>query len=480
MKQSRPSNKLHAAAASPAPGGQVVHLPLIHDKAAVTQPGTSQSRSLWYAVYFPQLESLPEPQQQQHLQQLADLAGHASANVSLGPASLLLEIRSSLKYFGGIDSLHSELKSHIATQLRSWQLPEDFHYAASPTATASLWLARSAHSLLVYRRKNLRTALGQLSTEVLNLGQEQSRRLHNMGIRYLRDIWRLPEAGLRKRFGSQFINQLRQALGKQPEPMEYYQPPPAFNIAYELPCETEELNRLLPVIDEFCAQLVDFLCRRDLSISQLSLSLLHEQQDVTQVNLALRRPTRSPVLLLQLLMTRLDNLVIPAPVTSLQLAAQRFDAYAGRSGDLIERHPTQSLQHDDQQFNQFLEQLQARLGAEPVQGVTCNAEHCPEYACSTTPFPELAGQTPSRPVASNPRPLWLLAEPQRLKIRNGRLHYRQPISILSGPERIESRWWSGQDVRRDYYVAREESGSRLWIYHEKAGQRRWYLHGIFA
>ncbi len=96
----------------------------------------------------------------------------------------------------------------IEKQLQQWDLADDFFYAASPTVSGSLLLARSGNNVLVYRQENLRSALGQLSTDVLDLNKEQRRRLLNMGIRYLRDIWRLPSDGLRKRFGSNFVNQL--------------------------------------------------------------------------------------------------------------------------------------------------------------------------------------------------------------------------------------------------------------------------------
>jgi protein ImuB len=56
------------------------------------------------------------------------------------------------------------------------------------------------------------------------------------------------------------------------------------------------------------------------------------------------------------------------------------------------------------------------------------------------------------------------------------------LHLLSGPERIESGWWSGQGVARDYYVARADSGARVWIFCERdaEGRRHWCLHGVFA
>jgi protein ImuB len=60
------------------------------------------------------------------------------------------------------------------------------------------------------------------------------------------------------------------------------------------------------------------------------------------------------------------------------------------------------------------------------------------------------------------------------------------LSLLAGPERIESGWWdegeaSGEgitgDQRRDYFVARNPQGEWLWVFRDEAG---WFLHGGFA
>jgi len=70
-----------------------------------------------------------------------------------------------------------------------------------------------------------------------------------------------------------------------------------------------------------------------------------------------------------------------------------------------------------------------------------------------------------------------------------------------GPERIETAWWRGPTVRRDYYVVETVAGGRYWIF-RRLGFRRldfrrldfrrlgsgpasrpgseWFLHGTFA
>ena len=491
MEKPDPGSQLPLPAVPDQNGAQIVALPVT---APRPRPTESRKRSphspLWYALYFPQLESLTERQRQEALQRLAGQAHDISATVSYHDCALVAEVRSSLKYFGGLQAIHQTLHPALSECLKEL-LPDsesgnggnggndgsnNYGYAAAPTVTGCLLLARAGHNAAVYRQENLRSALGHLPYEVLRLNGEQNRRLYNMGVRQLKDLWRLPMDGLRKRFGSELPNLLNKALGKTPEPTRNYLPPPAFETSIDLPYGIEDLERLLPVADEMLAQLNDFLRRRDLVTDLLRFKLLHENRQATTVRLGLRQASRSREHLLLLLQTHFASLSIPAPVSGIRLDVLQFDAHAPESESL----PGQQAQHSSSNLDLFMEQLHARLGVQPVRTLAAVAEHCPEYACRFDEYDARAQQTRQQAVAEQPRPVWLLPEPQALTLRNNRLYYRKAISLISGPERIETRWWSGQDVRRDYYVAREASGSRLWIFRERTGQRGWYLHGLFA
>jgi len=141
----------------------------------------------------------------------------------------------------------------------------------------------------------------------------------------------------------------------------------------------------------------------------------------------------------------------------------------------------------------LLERLRARLGVERVFSVCLVPEHRPELAWRVAePVLPGTGNAPGAmrrlpreshlacaPVA--PRPLWILAEPQRLQERDGSpWHEGGPLELVSGPERIESGWWDGGDVRRDYYVATGRGGVRLWVYRERDPGGGWWLHGVFG
>jgi protein ImuB len=57
--------------------------------------------------------------------------------------------------------------------------------------------------------------------------------------------------------------------------------------------------------------------------------------------------------------------------------------------------------------------------------------------------------------------------------------WRGRLQLEGERERIESGWWDGGAIARDYFVATAPAGERLWIYREIGAGRRWYLHGFF-
>ena len=90
--------------------------------------------------------------------------------------------------------------------------------------------------------------------------------------------------------------------------------------------------------------------------------------------------------------------------------------------------------------------------------------------------------TPARPTQLLPRPLPIRVialvpdgPPSWLAWR-GREYV---VGRAWGPERIETAWWRGPDVRRDYFRVSVESGEQFWIFHSPT-DGRWYFHGVFA
>jgi len=53
------------------------------------------------------------------------------------------------------------------------------------------------------------------------------------------------------------------------------------------------------------------------------------------------------------------------------------------------------------------------------------------------------------------------------------------LQLRSLPRRIESGWWDGFDIARDYFVALSAAGERLWVFRDRRSGR-WFLHGLFS
>jgi protein ImuB len=62
--------------------------------------------------------------------------------------------------------------------------------------------------------------------------------------------------------------------------------------------------------------------------------------------------------------------------------------------------------------------------------------------------------------------------PARFRLR-GRQH---EIVGSWGPERIQTGWWRGEHIRRDYYRVETAGGQRFWLFRSRD---RWFLHGVF-
>jgi protein ImuB len=197
------------------------------------------------------------------------------------------------------------------------------------------------------------------------------------------------------------------------------------------------------------------------------------------------------------------------------LSAGSLDAFAGvRAGGMrAGGMPAGGSRGGRDTAPQLVERLRARLGEKAVYGVVPIPEHRPEAAWQRVHELHLTpavrgggvrvgdmrgggvrvgdmrggdmrggdmrvGALRDVHVSDMPRPVWLLNEPVLLSADLQQL--RQGGVILEqGPERIESGWWDGKGVARDYYIARQMHGAKWWVFQERQ-TKGWYLHGVFA
>jgi protein ImuB len=218
-------------------------------------------------------------------------------------------------------------------------------------------------------------------------------------------------------------------------------------------------------------ELAGFLAARQAGAQQLHWELVHGAAEPTRFTLGLLAPGHRAAGFLDLLRERLERLALPAPVRAIGLRVDRLHPLEVVSLPLFAEGGRGAARDES-----LLDRLRARLGEGAVRGLGQRPDHRPERAWSFC-APGMPSAALERPAG--PRPLWLLEQPQPLEVRGGWPCWNGPLRLEPERERIESGWWDGRDVARDYFLARTGRGERLWVYREIGGRRLWFLHGFF-
>jgi len=393
---------------------------------------------------------------------LAAWAYQFSSQVSLyPPLALLLEVQASLTLFGGYAALLGRIRAGLGA------LGYQTRLAAAPTPLAAYSLACCESEQHVQGRDALAGALAPLPLSVLDWEQVLLDRLHGMGVQLLGDLLRLPRDGLARRLGADSLLYLDRMLGRQPDPQTLYQPPQRFERRLQLPAEVGQAAALLFALQRLILELCGWLQGQAAAVQELEVRLWPREQPLIRLTIGVQRRSRDAEQFLVLLRERLQRLELQQPVVEVGLCAERLLPLDGQTLDLLgESHETRQVD--------LLDRLRARLGGDAVRGLSAVAEHRPEYAWRYSE-PGRSEQA----VNGQQRPLWLLPVPRQLKTENGWPCLRGRLKLQHSRERIESGWWDGHDVARDYFIAESACGSRYWIYRELDGQRRWFLQGLF-
>jgi len=427
------------------------------------------------------------PRERELLQRLAAVAAQFTPQVSLEPPDgLVLEIKPSVNLFGGLRPLCRRLRAACRADTWLAQAHVEPRFTLAPTALAALAAARAGARCFITDPAVLAARLKPLPVAVLRWPAEHNERLAAMGVRSLGELLRLPRAGFARRFGPALLADLDRLLGKRADPRARLLPCERYRGALDLDHEIEDHERILQALAPLLGELEQFLRTRQRGITALQCRFHHYRAAPTRCTLRLAAPEASAERFTQLLRERLATMTLPEPVRRCEL---RGGALTQRT--LTSRHLWSPGEHGHASAGEMpalVEHLRARLGAQAVYGLRRVSEHRPENAWRVAePVLEQGAASPAgATLAHRPfgRPPWLLAMPLALDAPRGRPRHGGTLELLAGPERIESGWWDGGDLRRDYFVARNPHGARLWIFCEfpcqGAGARRWFLHGIFG
>ena len=483
---------------------------------------------LWLALHLTTPSSRAT---QQDLERLGARAQRLTPRIGLDPPDgLLLEVKGSLHLFGGVEGLSREMTGECS------RLGMPCTLAIAPTPLAALVLARAlaragraAEGGERPRRKrgSLRPAatsqvalenplspgviadpaqlIGKLSPlplALLRWPEDTLDRLARVGVRTIGEALRLPRAGFARRFGTAQLLILDRLTGRASDLKDRFELRACFRRRRELTYELESHEALGAVLEPLLKELGEFLEARQCGVLALECRLHHRTLPPTRCVLRLAAPLADPTQLAALLGERLGALVLPEPVRACELRSGALVARALFSGGLWQ--PGEHGGGAAAQAPELIERLRARLGPEAVHGLRAIEDHRPEAAWATSaiqsglqnepvrnavkrlalavpggraPGPDLlSGRSPPAAV----RPLWLLPKPRQLNERDGLPRRRGALRLFGTAERIETGWWDGAEVARDYYTAVDVGGARLWVFREREPPHRWFLHGVFG
>lgn len=383
---------------------------------------------------------------------LAAWAYRYSSQVSLDLShAVVLEVSQSRRLFGPWPELERRLRHDLH------ELGIRHRIVAAPNPHAARVLA-NVHDGLAIDTHSLHAALGQLPIDRAGLPREIAGAFERMGLRTLRQVLALPRDTVARRFPPSLLDHLDRLRGDGTSPLAWYRPPDHFEARIEFEYDVESSQALLFPLRRLTADLAAFLCSRDGGVLRFSLYMEHEFLRDSEVVVGLLAPEREAAMLFELARGRVEQAAMPAAVRGMRLVARELPRFVPAARDLFDTRPQQAVP-----WTQLRERLRARLGDAAVQGVGWRADHRPERVEGD------ASATATAPPTV-PRPGWLL--PQPIPLRDPR------VRVIAGPERIESGWWDGFDVRRDYYLVETSQGQRAWAYCEAGEDMPAYLDGL--
>lgn len=428
------------------------------------------------------------------------------------PDTVLLEVRASLRYFGGLD----HLLQRIAAALQP--LGHAVRVACAATAQGAALLARMEPAPRCLDLASTRRALEEVPVWLLGPGREHWEALQGMGLRKLGDLLGLPRAGLARRFSEAMLVELDAALGQRPDPREPIVLAPTFESRLELFSRADTTEQVLQGACVLLGRLIAWLSAQNAFVRRFRLLMHHEARwsagsqtgtltaQATTLEIAMAEPSRDSAHLLVLLRERLASVQLTAPTLELCLQAEDI---AKRPPPNVELFATAASEHEG--LTRLIERLQARLGAGQVQRLARVEDHRPERASETRAVevaalaqgknaarqPVEAKRTHGKTVAAGEgaapaaRPVWLQRPEPLAEQRSGPLFEGRPLQLLSGPERIEAGWWDCALAGRDYFIAEASDGALVWIYRQRlplardtgdgvASDSGWFLQGRFG
>lgn len=368
--------------------------------------------------------------------------------------------------------------------------------------------------------------LRTLPIEALRLDLLTASKLHRLGVRTVDQLLALPRSGLPSRFGESLLQQIDQLDPTSTEVLRSLHPAASLCVTRSLEYPTPNREDVRLIVEEQLQALA-----RELKILQSGalrittrieleraaidngLSESVESPLATILQVGFYQPTDDPQHMLWLISAQLESEAcrVNEAYRARDIATQvtLMAPIVWKQSDLF---GGEELKHRDQ-ISKLIDHLSVRLGRENVLAPTVIADPAPENSYRWQSMTGLrkdgSAQDTKRKLKRAPkrdyqdfsqsvlgptpamvwrRPVRLLAKPKPLAITEMASNQlpaivRYPrantnVCNAQGPERIQTGWWAGAMLQRDYYRVQLQNGIWLWCFHDLKS-REWFIHGVF-
>ena len=402
-------------------------------------------------------------QEKKLLNNLAIIGYQFTADITIENHALCLEISKSKRLFRGYNNLlcliHEKISLHKIFAING--------FGINPLIAKIL--CKNKFQKFLPNLNNVYEELNKIPAIKITDNLNTRKIFSQLGIQSIKDLIDIPISLLSERFDSDLISNLEILLNKKQQILYKFKPSKTFHdeiqyingltnkesLIFPMKSLLKSLNEYLIAIHCRCSQIIwKFTTPLNVNIT-MKIKLSRSKNDWSE--------------LLNLSRIKLDNINLPKVVEKVSLYC----------ADLIEdKKINNEIFNDNKNKSQYkgnlVDSIVAKVGEKALFTLLTKNEHIPKKAGSITKFD--MKQFFEQQTTENTRPLWLLKTPNPIKFLNGKLYFKSPITILSGPERINDNWWENNQ-QLDYYIARDEEGTNYWIY--KSGVK-WFIHGIFS
>jgi len=491
--------------------GVVPGLPLAEARALLERGSSREARCV---PHFEQHDPAADLDQ---LRELAASCQRYSPLVGLEedpePQSLLFDVTGCAHLFGGEEKLARQIvrdfgKSGLVACMAladtvgaAWGVAHfEKHFLQ---AAARITGAVSELLPVVVPPGRQQAALHPLPIAALRLPAAVVETLQELDLGTIGRLRALPRDTLAPRFGAGVARRFDQAGGFIPEVIVPVRPAEPVSAEWSFSEPVSDRHALAAILRILLDQLATVLVARQQGIQRLECRLLCTGRRSIDLVVGSLRPQAAAAHLEELLNLRLERTALPGEVLRIQMQATSLGPIEFHQESLFEEIE-KTGQHDaERELATLLDRLSHRLGTRRVLKARLVPDPQPECASRWEPVLQAGEKPPARKAAAiakdsaagqpgnlpaAARPLWLSPQPEPIAvvslvpdgppIRFSWDGHDQVVRHFWGPERIETGWWRGPQVGRDYYRVETATGQRFWLF-RRQNEGTWFLHGVF-